>query len=579
MGSSATKEKEVAGQKTVNMEEEKKSIIRRPQYNFASPPPPEFTCSICTELLFDPVEISICDHLFCRPCVTDWLKRSRTCPECRIHITEASLKEPNRSLRNFLANLRVHCPEEFCDDIVTIEQLEEHVKTCSTVRIPCQKGCEQLLLKSERKNHDCLQKLKELLNPLNEKYERIEKTIQEKDTTIKEQELLIKDQAKTISEQEKTIKDLERNVKNQEVLMKLRQTTISNFQESNTRLIQEKKSMVARVIGLNEEQLKLQKQNTDLLQEVNRKEQAMLNLNAEKSKLQEGAANEIQALKEALELEKKKQPERVPKASKFTETDETLEKKSVFSFETRLRYDMGVGVQISSSPFEFQGFSWKIIVGRTKSHLSLFLSSDPTRNYSRNTPKAWKVASFHLRLQREGWTQPRTITQYGEVFTMPSRIKGFQNFCKWNRTRGFEEEIIQVELMIYEVSVPVNPAPFLVRRSRTLPVAFGYRFYDVKQMRIHDEAYSNTFIIEGHPWRLMITKAGGNLEAYLVCAEEKAIPAWTEGCSFSFELRNRKQDATLFEHGTEISLKIGGQLCPWQLVQNDRSIAIDLHCE
>ncbi|CAG0902594.1 unnamed protein product [Cyprideis torosa] len=225
MGDTASKDRRpiISGQRGTGVDATTNDIHERPQYRLVSPPPEEFTCSICTELLFDPVEISICDHLFCRKCVTDWLKRSRTCPECRTPAT--FLREANRNLRNFLANLSVHCPEEFCDDIVTIAELEQHVKTCRNVQTLCEKGCEQLLLKSERKHHDCLQKLKHLL--LEERTHGKDRMMQQKETLIQELQKVINDQARTMEEHEEIL-----------------EAALSNFQGKNDLLIKENESLM-----------------------------------------------------------------------------------------------------------------------------------------------------------------------------------------------------------------------------------------------------------------------------------------------------------------------------------------------
>ena len=39
----------------------------------------EFICSICQGILEDPVKLS-CKHHFCRFCITEWLKKTPSCP-------------------------------------------------------------------------------------------------------------------------------------------------------------------------------------------------------------------------------------------------------------------------------------------------------------------------------------------------------------------------------------------------------------------------------------------------------------------------------------------------------------------
>ncbi|KAJ2857109.1 hypothetical protein GGI22_003606, partial [Coemansia erecta] len=42
----------------------------------------EFSCNICFDTATDPV-LTICGHLFCWPCLAQWLERSATCPVCK----------------------------------------------------------------------------------------------------------------------------------------------------------------------------------------------------------------------------------------------------------------------------------------------------------------------------------------------------------------------------------------------------------------------------------------------------------------------------------------------------------------
>ncbi|ORY50570.1 hypothetical protein BCR33DRAFT_713338 [Rhizoclosmatium globosum] len=62
------------------------------------------TCSICMELLQDPVRVDPCDHYFCRPCIKGWLRKDRmTCPIDRTHVK--GFKAPDRIVAEIVERL------------------------------------------------------------------------------------------------------------------------------------------------------------------------------------------------------------------------------------------------------------------------------------------------------------------------------------------------------------------------------------------------------------------------------------------------------------------------------------------
>ncbi len=59
----------------------------------------EFKCSICLNLIFNPVECRECNGVFCDGCLQNWAKSNKDCPLCRKHINKGPL---NRILKNYL---------------------------------------------------------------------------------------------------------------------------------------------------------------------------------------------------------------------------------------------------------------------------------------------------------------------------------------------------------------------------------------------------------------------------------------------------------------------------------------------
>ncbi|XP_075769448.1 E3 ubiquitin-protein ligase TRIM17-like [Pelodiscus sinensis] len=72
----------------------------------------EATCSICLELLRDPVTTA-CGHSFCKPCITRICKgrEDATCPQCRQPLPEGRLK-PNQELRSIVELFRSQAEEK-----------------------------------------------------------------------------------------------------------------------------------------------------------------------------------------------------------------------------------------------------------------------------------------------------------------------------------------------------------------------------------------------------------------------------------------------------------------------------------
>lgn len=69
----------------------------------------EFKCGICLEAFIDPVMISVCQHNYCRECITDWLKTDMSCPEDREPIEASHLVPLMRSFRNLYDGLEIKC--------------------------------------------------------------------------------------------------------------------------------------------------------------------------------------------------------------------------------------------------------------------------------------------------------------------------------------------------------------------------------------------------------------------------------------------------------------------------------------
>ena len=98
---------------------------------FPEDPDPELLCCICQGVLEDAV-VSPCEHVFCSICVKEWLKESGTCPNCRRRINEQNLRQVIPLVKNLINKLKIFCDykEKGCDEITTIDGLQQHLKRC-----------------------------------------------------------------------------------------------------------------------------------------------------------------------------------------------------------------------------------------------------------------------------------------------------------------------------------------------------------------------------------------------------------------------------------------------------------------
>ncbi len=56
----------------------------------------DLSCGICHEMLSSPVVTQCCQQMFCKLCIEEWLKNSKTCPFDRKDLTISGLSQPPR---------------------------------------------------------------------------------------------------------------------------------------------------------------------------------------------------------------------------------------------------------------------------------------------------------------------------------------------------------------------------------------------------------------------------------------------------------------------------------------------------
>ena len=116
-----------------------------------------FHCSICYNVLKEPMMCRNNEHLFCRKCITEHLNtNSHTCPECNEDLTVETLR-PSRLVSNILSELKIKCDyfHRGCQEYIRLEELDSHVENCGFAPVKCSnEECEMIVNKREIIYHE-----------------------------------------------------------------------------------------------------------------------------------------------------------------------------------------------------------------------------------------------------------------------------------------------------------------------------------------------------------------------------------------------------------------------------------------
>ena len=116
-----------------------------------------FLCLICFSVLKDPVLCPRNQHCFCRGCITKHLENSRRCPTCADELTEETLIQPQRMLKDYLDELNIRCVyrDRGCEEIVQLQHLDQHEDSCGFTPAVCgNQGCGAILNKRDLIHHE-----------------------------------------------------------------------------------------------------------------------------------------------------------------------------------------------------------------------------------------------------------------------------------------------------------------------------------------------------------------------------------------------------------------------------------------
>ena len=116
-----------------------------------------FLCLICFNVLKDPVLCPRNHHCFCRGCITKHLENSRRCPTCADELTEETLTEPHRMVKDYLNESKIRCVyhDRGCHEIVQLQHLDQHEDSCGFTPAVCTNpGCGATLNKRDLSIHE-----------------------------------------------------------------------------------------------------------------------------------------------------------------------------------------------------------------------------------------------------------------------------------------------------------------------------------------------------------------------------------------------------------------------------------------
>ncbi len=122
-------------------------------YEFVDKVPEDHHCTICTNILTDPVMTKCCGQDFCDGCIKKWLQQQKTCPHCR-EINFVFIKD--KRMKRAIDNLKIYCPNRSkgCDKITTLGECNQHFEKCLFVEVSCTKKCGEIMLQKELQDHE-----------------------------------------------------------------------------------------------------------------------------------------------------------------------------------------------------------------------------------------------------------------------------------------------------------------------------------------------------------------------------------------------------------------------------------------
>ena len=218
-----------------------------------------FLCLICFSVLKDPVLCPRNQHCFCRGCITKHLENSRRCPTCADELTEETLIQPPRMVKDYLDELNIRCVyrDRGCEEIIQLQHLDRHEDSCGFTPAVCKnQGCGAILNKRDLIHHES--ELCEYRKLKCHSCEQTTKTLAD----VEKRTARIETNQKNI---ETKLVNLEKNLeKNTQTHMKNRDTSMNNTAIMETRMANVEKKMANVETRMQNVETKMVHMKTDL---------------------------------------------------------------------------------------------------------------------------------------------------------------------------------------------------------------------------------------------------------------------------------------------------------------------------
>jgi hypothetical protein len=147
----------------------------------------ELFCNICLEIFSNPVVVQCCRQIFCRQCISQWIKNNNSCPNDRKLLTENDLIEPPRILLNLIEKQKIRSGFDVnqCREVDRLEVPKNQIEKC--LSDPFRKICSYCGLKLYGEiNHNCIRSLKFVNSSLNDQINELKDKINQLEQNIYE---------------------------------------------------------------------------------------------------------------------------------------------------------------------------------------------------------------------------------------------------------------------------------------------------------------------------------------------------------------------------------------------------------
>lgn len=119
----------------------------------------DFFCPICKDFLIpkNSSQLNECSHIYCTSCLESiggvGLYDRITCPMCNCCSRTSRLIDVNKFAYNILSSVEIYCPNEDCEEIITVENFDYHQKYCEHKKVDCRYCSVKNIKKKDLKKH------------------------------------------------------------------------------------------------------------------------------------------------------------------------------------------------------------------------------------------------------------------------------------------------------------------------------------------------------------------------------------------------------------------------------------------